>query len=50
VKAEVSEAPSSSPKRMRPSPAFLTGFVSGMKRTNQRLAADAVSNAACKVG
>ena len=43
------EAPSSSPKRLRPNPAFLTGVVSGMKKTNQRLTADAVSNAACKV-
>lgn len=49
VAADGSDQPDS-PKRMRPNPAFLTNFVSGIKRTNQRLAAETTANAACKVG
>ena len=44
------EEPPGSPKRLRPNPAFLTGLVTGLKRTNERIIADTAANAACQVG
>ena len=43
------EEPPGSPKRLRPNPAFLTGLVAGLKRTNERIIADTAANAACQV-
>ena len=49
VMEEEAKASEPSPKRLRPNPKFLHGYLNGLEKANKRILAETASNAACKV-